>query len=76
MCDGMEMVELLLYLPIRTCYPQTHKLCNILGVVDLRRVFNFGLMVRGLSQRPNLTDGPAATWYFRRPTKEEEGVVD
>jgi hypothetical protein len=37
-----------------------------------RRVFNFGLMVRGLSQRPNLTEGLAATWDFRRSTKEEE----
>jgi hypothetical protein len=34
--------------------------------------FNFGLMVRGLSQRPNLTEGPAATRGFRRSTKEEE----
>jgi hypothetical protein len=29
-------------------------------------------MVRGLSQRPNLTEGPAATWDLRRSTKEEE----
>jgi hypothetical protein len=29
-------------------------------------------MVRGLSQRPNLTEGPAATWDFRRSIKEEE----
>jgi hypothetical protein len=36
-----------------------------------RRVFSFGLMVRGLSQRPNLTEGPAATWDLRRSTKEE-----
>jgi hypothetical protein len=40
--------------------------------LNLRRVFNFGLMVRGLSLRPNLTEGPAATWDFRRSTKEEE----
>jgi hypothetical protein len=32
----------------------------------------FGLMVRGLSHRPNLTEGPSATWDFRRSTKEEE----
>jgi hypothetical protein len=30
------------------------------------------LMVRGLSQKPNLTEGPAATWDFRRSSKEEE----
>jgi hypothetical protein len=29
-------------------------------------------MVRGLSQRPNLTEGPAATRDLRRSTKEEE----
>jgi hypothetical protein len=29
-------------------------------------------MVRGLSYRPNLTEGPAATWDFRRSIKEEE----
>jgi hypothetical protein len=29
-------------------------------------------MVRGLSQRPNLTGGPAATWDSRRSIKEEE----
>jgi hypothetical protein len=33
------------------------------------------LMVRGLSQRPNLTEGPAATWDFRRSTKEEEEKI-
>jgi hypothetical protein len=27
---------------------------------------------RGLSQRPNLTEGPAATWDFRRSTKRKE----
>jgi hypothetical protein len=32
-------------------------------------------MVRGLSQRPNLTGGPAATWDFRRSIKEEEEEV-
>jgi hypothetical protein len=32
-------------------------------------------MVRGLSQRPNLTEGPAATWGFRRSTKEEEAYL-
>jgi hypothetical protein len=30
-------------------------------------------VVRGLSQRPNLTKGPAATWDFWRSSKEEEG---
>jgi hypothetical protein len=30
------------------------------------------MMVRGLSLRPNLTEGPAATWDFRRSIKEEE----
>jgi hypothetical protein len=29
-------------------------------------------MVGGLSQRPNLTEGPAATWDSRRSSKEEE----
>jgi hypothetical protein len=29
-------------------------------------------MVRGLSQRPILTEGPAATWDSRRSAKEEE----
>jgi hypothetical protein len=29
-------------------------------------------MVRGLSQRPNLTKGPAATRDFQRSSKEEE----
>jgi hypothetical protein len=30
------------------------------------------MMVRGLSQRPNPTEGPAATRDFWRSTKEEE----
>jgi hypothetical protein len=29
-------------------------------------------MVGGLSQRPNLTEGPAATWDLRRSIEEEE----
>jgi hypothetical protein len=29
-------------------------------------------MVGGLSQRPNLTEGPAAAWDLRRSIKEEE----
>jgi hypothetical protein len=40
-----------------------------------KEVFKSFLMVRGLSQRPNLTKGPAATWDFRRSTKEEEEEV-
>jgi hypothetical protein len=32
-------------------------------------------MVRGLSQRPNLTEGPAATWDLRRSIKEEEEEI-
>jgi hypothetical protein len=28
--------------------------------------------MKGLSQRPNLTEGPAATRGFRRSTKEED----
>jgi hypothetical protein len=37
-----------------------------------RRVFNFALMVRGLSKRPNLPEGPAATWGSRRSIQEED----
>jgi hypothetical protein len=29
-------------------------------------------MVGGLSQRPNLTEGPTATWDLRRSIEEEE----
>jgi hypothetical protein len=32
----------------------------------------FGLMVRGLSYRPNLPEGPAAMWDYRRFIKKEE----
>jgi hypothetical protein len=37
-----------------------------------RRVFNFGLMVRGLSLRPNLPEGPSVTWGRRWSIKEEQ----
>jgi hypothetical protein len=42
-------------------------------VMIFKNIFgkNF-LMVGGLSQRPNLTGGPAATWDLRRSIKEEE----
>jgi hypothetical protein len=33
------------------------------------------IVIGGLSQRPNLTEGPAATWDFRRSIKEEEEEV-
>jgi hypothetical protein len=32
----------------------------------------FGLMIRGLSWRPSLSEGPVATWDLRRSIKEEE----
>jgi hypothetical protein len=53
-------------------WPQKSPEPNIY-IREERRVFNFGLVVRGLSQRPNLTKGPAATWDFWRSSKEEEG---
>jgi hypothetical protein len=45
---------------------------------DFARTFSsipFGLMVRGLSYRPNLTEGPAATWDSRLSLKEEKVLV-
>jgi hypothetical protein len=35
-----------------------------------RRFFNLGQVVRGLSERPNLSEGPVATWYPRRSIKK------
>jgi hypothetical protein len=37
-----------------------------------RNLEDYVLMVGGLSQRPNLTEGPAATWDSWRSIKEEE----
>jgi hypothetical protein len=38
------------------------------------RVFNFGLMVRGLSQRPNFPVAPAATRDSWRSINEEKDI--